>query len=162
MPCRYFSFPRIKSISVSSKCCPPPRRWQKRAPTFLHRLAPLSALHPLLCPSGQLKRKNIGVTAKERANCRSCDVSPARRAKPGDAQLLPYLAGSPPFPKLALFHPHLLPGFISQTAAPPPCQQHLPSRRRCGAPGESVGEMLLPTHHAVTRPDASTRPCTAR
>lgn len=63
MPCRYFSFPRIKSISASSKCCPPPGRWQKRTPTFLHRLAPLSALHPLLCPSGQLKRK------KNRCHC---------------------------------------------------------------------------------------------
>lgn len=97
----------VKSISVSGKCCLPPGRRQKCAPTFPYRLAQLSAPHPLLCPSGQLKRKNTGVAAKGRANCRSRGASPARHAKPGDAQLLPYLAGSPPFPRLALFHPHL-------------------------------------------------------
>lgn len=67
----------------------------------------------------------------------------AVRAEPVDAQLSPYLAGSPPFPRFALVSSSL-----PQVSAP----KHLLSRRRCGTPREGVGDMLLPARHAAACP----------
>lgn len=140
----------VKSISASSKCCPTPGRRQKCSPTLLHRLAQLSAPHPLLCPSGWLKTKNIGVTAKERVVTL---VMSLLFGVPSQATLGCCRTS------LALLHFQGLlrfiltsQGFSSGAAAPPPSQQHLPSRRRCGAPEESGGEMLLHARHIAARP----------